>query len=163
MRMKSAIRFGWLALAAVSWSQFAGGASPSANELGETVLIPSPIPTPQTTPAGILTEAMLRGDLPAGQPALLQVLADLGADVSGGKSVGSAIEAILLRDKVQTLMRDAVRANLLANWHSVSEFGLVTPENIERMRSGKAPLVTIGALRGQETVVVLATGESAPL
>ena len=105
---------------------------------------------------------MQSGNINSGQTALLSVIADLGTEVNNGQSAGTAIQKILTRDRVPAMVQNSVRASLLANWYTVREFGLATPENLERMRSGKTPVVTIGALRGQETVVVASGDRPGP-
>lgn len=48
-----------------------------------------------------------------------------------------------------------VRDCMMMNWSVAHEFGLLTPENLELMRRGDPPLVTVGSYRGEAMEVVL--------
>ncbi len=48
-----------------------------------------------------------------------------------------------------------VRHCVMMNWSVAHEFGLLTPENLELMRRGDPPLVTVGSCRGEAMEVVL--------
>lgn len=124
----------------------------------EVAALPTPPPSPP--PVRRLAMAMQIHDVNMGSPALLKVLADLGTAVNSGKSVGAAIQELLQREGFSGTGHEPLRQTLLANWHSAWEFGLFTPENLELMRAGKLPVVTIGGYRGQATVILPVPGEN---
>ncbi len=48
-----------------------------------------------------------------------------------------------------------VRNCVMMNWSAAHEFGLLTPENLELMRRGKPPLVTVGSFCGEKMEIFL--------
>jgi hypothetical protein len=127
---------------------------PAINRCAHADSGPSGTPPPSPAPLGVLAAAIQAHDVGSGGPALLKVLADLGAALNSGKGVGASIQEILASGGIPAASQEPLRQTLLANWRSAYEFGFLTTENLACMRAGTLPVVTIGGYRGQATVIL---------
>jgi hypothetical protein len=109
-----------------------------------------------------LAGALNSSDAESGASPFLKILAELGAEASRGKSVGLAIQAILTRDGIPADSQDRLRACLLSNWRIANDFGLITPDNLERMRAGSLPVISVGSFRGKEAILVATSADNGP-
>jgi hypothetical protein len=86
---------------------------------------------------------------------LLGLLSQLAAAAAKGQSAGVFIQTTLHQSGVpEGEVEELVENCLLANWRIAHDFGLLTPENLERMQKGTMPLVTAGSFAGKQMALI---------
>lgn len=102
--------------------------------------------------AGLIEQGRLEKSAPLLLGAILTQIAD--ARASGGSPEAFLAQGFRAAE-LPSPHTDRVRACVMMNWSVAHEFGLLTPENLEFMRRGDAPRVTVGSFRGETMEVVM--------
>lgn len=89
---------------------------------------------------------------PAGAPLAL-LLTQLADFTKAGVSAEVAVRAIVIRDQIP-LDDESLPLCVLNNWQIAKDLGLLTPENLDRMRAGIMPQATKGHFSGMDMVLV---------
>ena len=102
--------------------------------------------------AGLIQQGTLDEATPLYLGAILTQLAD-------ARTRGESPEQFLATGFRDAGLREPhtewVRNCVMMNWSVAHEFGLLTPENLELMRRGEPPRVTVGSFRGEPMEVFL--------
>ena len=88
-------------------------------------------------------------------PLLGAILTELADARARGESPETFLATGFREAGLHTPHTEWVRNCVMMNWSAAHEFGLLTPANLELMRRGDPPLVTIGSFRGDAMEVVM--------
>jgi len=98
-----------------------------------------------------LVRATQKGERPIATKACLCILLAQMADAEkDGQNVEDFVRRLIVSERIPAYLVESISDSLFSSWKVAHDLGLLTPENLVRLRSGQGAIVSEGSDKGDE-------------